>query len=523
MEEKMKHKYFSSLAAILSIVMFVSLTLAGCGGKGASSDEANADTITVATSGDAISLDPTGSNDNQSSNVMIQIYEGLVTINPETQEVENLLAEKIDHPDELSYVFTLKKGVKFHNGEELKASDVVFSLKRAIAAPHVQHLFNMIDSDSVKAKDDYTVEMKLKEPYAGVLTALAHPGGFICNEKAVNEGGDNYSMNPVGTGPFKFVSWSKASKVEFERFEDYHATKPSFKKLVFRVIPEPNNRSIELESGNLDIAYDIAPIDVERIEKGEKTKLQRTLDYGTTYLGFNTSKEPFDNPKVREAISHAINLEEIIKKVWMGVAQPATNCMPPTLQYSIAKEKQIRAYDPEKAKALLKEAGFENGLQLQISTNERKQRVDMATLMKNDLAAVGIETTIEVLEWSAFNDLLKNARQDLFMIAWIADTPDPDTFIFPCFHSGSAGEGGNYVYYNNPELDKLLEKARVSNEDKERAELYKEAQELVYDQCVWLPLCYSELLVGSNKNIDGLHLSPFGWYKLATVTKKAAQ
>lgn len=508
-----------SFLILMSIVM---ASFSGCGGSSSDKKESGSkeeQTLTVAMSGDAIALDPVATNDNQSSNVMVQIYEGLLKVGDDGK-VEPLLAEKYEQPDQQTYIFSLKKGVKFHNGEEMKASDVVFSLKRAIEAPNVKHLFNTIDPNSVVAKDDYTVEFKLSSPYSAILASLCHPGAFIVNEKAVKEAGDSYKLNPVGTGPLKFVSWQKANNIMLERFEDYHGTKVSYKNLNLRIIPEPTNRTIELESGGVDISYDIAENDISKIEGNGELKLLRSLDYGTTYLGFNWSKAPFDNQKVREAISYAIDMDSIVKAVYLGVGKTATGPMPATLQYSIADSLKVKERNVEKAKELLKEAGFASGFQTTLSTNENKGRVDMATAIKQQLSEVGIDVKINVLEWSAFNDLLKNGKHDLFEISWIADSADPDTFMFPCFHSSAKGEGGNYAYVNDKQLDELLEKARVEQDSNARAELYKKAQERVMEVSAWVPQFNKELLVGTSKNVDGVKLSPFGWYKLTNVTKK---
>lgn len=507
-----------SFLLVLSMLM---VSFSGCGnsGKGDSTGTSSTEeTLTVAMSGDAIALDPVATNDNQSSNVMIQIYEGLL-VTGEDGTPKPLLAEKFEQPDESTYVFHLKKGVKFHNGEELKASDVVFSLKRAIDAPNVKHLFNTIDPASLVAKDDYTVEFKLSTPYSGILSALCHPGAFITNEKAVKEAGDSYKLNPIGTGALKFVSWEKANKVSLERFEDYHGEKTAFKSLIMKVIPEPTNRTIELESGGVDIAYDIAENDISKVEGNGELQLLKSLDYGTTYLGFNCQKAPFDNQKVREAISYALDMESIIKAVYLGVGKTASAPMPATLKYSIADSVKPKQRDLEKAKALLKEAGFENGFKTTLSTNENKGRIDMATAIKQQLSEVGIDVSINVLEWSAFNDLLKNAQQDMFEISWIADSPDADTFMFPCFHSSAKGAGGNYAYLSDAEIDKLLEEARSEKEDAKRAELYKKAQERVLEISAWVPQYNRELIVGAKKSVKGIEISPFGWYKLIKVSK----
>lgn len=518
-------RYLSILVAV-----FMVLSLAACGSKTttttqdgttkeSTTNETGSKVLTVVNDADAITLDPQGSNDNSSSKVLLQIYEGLIDINAEGKVVP-LLAESIEAKSDLDYEIKLKKGVKFHNGEEMKASDVVFTIKRALESPNVAYLYEAIDGETVKAVDDYTVTFTLKTPYAGIVMAFMHPGASILSEKAVTAAGDNYGQSPetvCGTGAFKLAEWSKANKIVLDTFADYHGEKPAFDKIDYKIIPEASNRVIELESGSADIAYEIAPIDRSKVEDNENLTLLKSLDYGTTYLGFNTQKAPFDNPKVREAISYAIDLEPIIKTVWMGVGEVATNSLPPTLNYSIADQYQVKKRDVEKAKKLLEEAGFPDGFACELATNERQQRIDMATMIKEQLSEVGIDVTVSVMEWSAYNDHLKNGRQDMFEIAWIADTPDPDSFMFPCFHSSAAGEGGNYVFLNDPEMDKLLEDARASLDDAKRAELYKKAQERVQEITAWIPQYWNENAVGTKKSISGLELNPFNFYKLQNV------
>lgn len=512
------------LALLVAVFMLTTL-LTGCGkgSKSSGTKKGDANTLVVANDSDAISLDPMGTNDNASSKVLVQIYEGLFDITSDGKEVP-LLAESYEKKSDTEYVFHLKKGVKFHNGEEMKASDVVFSIKRACEAPNVKHLFNTIDKDTIKAEDDYTVSFKLHYAFPGIIASFMHPGGSILSEKAVKAAGDNYGSSTdtvCGTGPFKLDEWSKANAIKLSRFADYHAEKSGMEKLVFKIIPEPTNRLVELQTGGADIAYEIQPMDIEKVEKDENLVMFKSLDYGTTYLGFNTQKAPFDNPKVREAVAYAIDMPGLIPKVWMGSGKVASNSMPPTLMYSIGGETKAKERDVEKAKALLKEAGYENGFDTTISTNERKQRVDMATIIKEQLKDVGINVTINVMEWSAYNDLLKNGQQDMFEIAWIADTPDPDSFLFPCFHSSAKGEGGNYCFLEDSQMDKLLEDARKEQDTTKRGEIYKEVQQYILDNQIWIPQYWQELAVATSKNVEGFDQNPFGFYKLTKVKVKS--
>lgn len=206
---------------------------------------------------DAKNLDPQNSVDTYSFCLTNQIYETLYTVDGKTRKLVPVLAESVYILDDKTYRFHLKKGVKFHNGEELTADDVVFSLKRATSP---QSVFagskgRYIDPDGFKIEDKYTVVVKTRTPFGGFLESMKHPYASILNKKAVEEAGSNYSMHPVGTGAFKLIKWTKGEKLELERFEDYHGTKPVYKKLTFLIIPDDSNRVIALETGKVDLIY----------------------------------------------------------------------------------------------------------------------------------------------------------------------------------------------------------------------------------------------------------------------------
>ena len=504
---------------LISIVLLLSLVLSACGGGGGKTEGGAKDKLTVATAADATTLDPSAQNDSYASNVMSQIYDGLIEIDQDGV-VHEKLAESYETPDNLTYIFHLKKGVKFHNGEELKASDVKFTFDRALKSPAVAHIFADIDPDSLETPDDYTFQFKLKEPYAGTLEALCHPAAFIVNEKAVTEAGDKYATNPVGTGAFKFVSWSKAHNVVLERFEDYHGELPVFKTLEFRIIPEGTNRIIELETGGVDIAMDIAPNDVSKVEGNDELKALKIADYGTTFMGINTQKEQFKDPRVRQAIAYSIDLEAIVGAVWKGVGRAASAPYTGSIKYSIAEDRPVTKRDPEKAKQLLAEAGYPDGFSCKITTNERQERIDAATIMKEDLKEVGIDVTVEVLEWSAFIEMLENGEQDMYIMAWISDSPDPDMVVYPCFHSSMAGPGGNYSFFNDPECDEMIVTGRRTPDGDERKQIYEDLQERIMELVPSIFIYNSEIVIGTRNNIENVQLTPFGYHRFYPVTFK---
>lgn len=506
-----KSKLSKILALVICLLIGVSM-FAGCS-KG--EKKAAKDTLTVATAYDAKSLDPHATNDVASSNVMNQIYETLVVTN-EKGEVLPSLAESFEQIDDLTYEFKLKKGVKFHNGEELKASDVKFSFTRAAKAAAIGHIMGDIDTDSFEMPDDYTIRFKIKHPWSGFLAALVHSGGSILNEKAVTEAGDNYAMNPVGTGPFKFISWTKGDRVELERFADYHGAQPKINKITIRVIPEPTNRAIELESGGVDIAYEISANDLKRVEDNSELQLLRKIDNSTQYLGFNNSKKPFDDIRVRQAISYALDTQSIFDTVWRGIGRPAVGPIGPNVKYSDTSL-QIHEYNVEKAKALLKEAGIPQGFKITLSTNEKKERVDMATIIQSQLKEVGIDVNIEVLEWGAYLNKLSEGKHDMFMIGWTCQTNDPDMAVYAPLHSSKKGAGGNYSFFNNAKVDELIMKGREMKDSDERQAVYYELQKTVKDEAPWIFLTNGEAVVGARKDVKGFEPSPIGYHVLYDV------
>lgn len=503
------------IALILVVVLMMSM-LAGCGGNDESTGTLEKDDLIVATAYDAKSLDPHAVNDVASSNVMLQIYDTLVTIDGEGK-VNPSIAETFEQVDDVTYKFTLKKGVKFHNGEEMKASDVKFSIERAANSPAIAHIFGDIDTESFEISDDYTISFKLNSPNTGFLSSLGHTGGSILNQKAVEAEGDNYGMKPVGTGPFKFVNWTKGDRVELEKFADYHGDEPKFSKMVIRVIPEPTNRTIELESGGVDVAYEITTNDISRVEENDNLQLSRMIDNQIQYLGFNNQKEPFNDIKVRQAISYAIDTTSVVETVWRGVGKVAEGPLAPNVKYADSSIKP-HEYNVEKAKELLAEAGYPDGFKTKIWTNEKQERIDMATIVQSQLKEVGIDVEIEILEWGAYLDSLGKGEQDMFIIGWTGQTADPDLALYGPLSQETLGAGANFSFFIDDKVNELLLEGRKVEDSPEREAIYKEIQNRVVEQAPWIFLSNGEAVVGSAKYVKNLELTPFGYHPLFKIS-----
>lgn len=499
------------------IVAALSLALAVPGAMARTSR--HPDTLVVATTYDAKTLDPYMTNDVASSNAMMQIYETLVTIDANGDVVPSLAA-KVERIDGKTYRFTLKKGVKFHNGEELTADDALFSLRRAYEkGASVRHIMGVIDPAGFRKIDALTFEVKTHDAMSSFLAALTHfGGGVIVNRKAVTEAGQDYGFKPVGTGPYKLASWKKGDRMELVRFAGYHGKKPAFEKMVLRVIPEASNRTIELESGDVDIAFELSSLDISRVKANKDLALTSLVNNATTYMGFNCSKAPFNNKKLRQALSAAIHVPASVKAVFRGTGTAAAGPIAPNVKYA-NPALTPKLPDLKKARKLLAEAGYPDGLSCTLWTNSKKVRVDMATIIQAQLKKIGVDVKIQVLEWGAYLQGLKNNEHQLFIVGWTCQTPDPDMAVYPPFHSSQIG-GNNFAAFGNEKVDALLDKARITADGKEREALYHEIQDQLLEESPWLCLANQKFAFGMQAYIENFHPSPFGFHPLYEVRLK---
>lgn len=509
-------------ALVLALVML----LAACGGGGNNGNTANnesnggndaevadsgevRDTLTIATQSDAGTLDPIIQNSIYEEHIIKQIYDGLVARLP-NGELDYRLAESIEQPDELTYVINLREGVQFSNGEPLTSEDVKFTLERAAASDGYAYMFDKIDPESYDTTDPNVISFKLKEPDASFEQALAHPCVLIVNKKAVEEAGDNYGEEPVGTGPFMLESWNKLDSINLVYNENYWGEKPDFDKMVFRIIPEGNNRLIELESGQVDMALEIPPSDIQRVEDNEDLEIHRTLDNSVQFIGMNVTEPPFDKLEARQAMNYAIDVQAIIDTVQEGTGVLATGPINPNFDYSISEELEPIEYNPEKAKELLEEAGVEEGTKIDLYTSDDTQWIDISTIVQAQLKEVGLDVEITSLEWGTYMEAIKNKEDNMFIMGWTPSVVDPHYTLYSPYHSANMGVGPNFMYYSDPELDELIEEGiRLPNGD-ERAEVYKKAQELIMEDLPVVFTRYGEQIVGTQSYVENYEVDPSG-------------
>lgn len=497
------------LLLISSLIVMLAFT--ACGGE--KDAEVSKNTLVVAQGADAKSLDPHGSNDQPSSRVSTQIYNGLVATDKDMNIVP-ALAESWDQPDSLTTIFHLRKGVKFHNGEELKASDVKFTIERMLGSATVKHIIDAIDK--VEVIDDYTVKIITKEPFGPLLHHLAHTASSILNEKAVNEFGSDYGQHPVGTGPYSFVKWDSGDKITLKANPDYFLGAPKIENVIFRNVTEGTNRTIGLETGEIDIAYDIEPIDKKQVEGDKNLLLIEEESLSMNYIGFNFKKPPFDNKLVRQAVGHAIDVDTIIDVVLDGAGTKANSPIGPKV-FGYNKDAKSYDYNPELSKKLLEEAGYPNGFDTVIWTNDNPVRLQIATIVQDQLKQVGINMAVEPVEWGAYLDGTARGDHQMFILGWVSTTGDADYGLNALFNSATIGGAGNRSFYSNPDVDKWLNAARSSIDPAERLELYAKIQAQIMEDLPVDPLYYQTMNAGINKRVKGFELNPAGHHKIYGV------
>ncbi|SFQ94780.1 ABC transporter substrate-binding protein [Desulfoscipio geothermicus] len=520
------------LTVILAVAL-VALLLAGCSGgeKQQAADSGKEKVFVFAQGSDPRGLDPAYVDDGESAKIMVNIYDNLVRYKPDSTEIEPALATSWEtNEDKTEWTFHLREGVKFHDGTPFNAEAVKFSIERQLPPnrtddmPYASFTFGPVKK--VEVVDEYTVKIILNAPYSPFLANMAMcMAAPIVSPAAVEKYGEDYISHPVGTGPFKFVKWDRGQAVELVANEDYWDGAPKLDKLIFKFVKENSVRASELISGSIDAMDGVDPNDVKKLEESGVV-VAKSPGMNINYLAFFTNKEPFNNPKLRQAVSHAINREAIVEHLYQGMAELANGPLP-SFMPGYDKDLQPYAYDPEKAKALLKEAGYENGLKVTLLsyTNPRPYNTvgqKLAEAIQNDLQKVGIEVEIKAYPWKEYKEVVSPVtveEGDMMIYGWIGDNGDPDNFLTLLDSKEIAGSL-NSAKYANPQVDQLLEQGRREFDMAKRAQIYSELQQIVVKDAPWVFISHATAMTAQSKNVENFSLHPTGVIFFHNVDKK---
>ena len=440
--------------------------------------------LTMAQKAEIKTLDPQKATDSVSRSIIKLINQTLVYIDNEGNIVHEL-AQEITKVSPKETLIKIKNDIKFSNGETLTIDDVLFSLERAKASPKMSQDLYMIES--FEKVDDRTLKINTLYDAGNLLHKLASGGVAIVNKKAFEKDENNI----VGTGMFKLKEWVAGEKLVLERNEFFKDSKSNIDTLVVKFVPEANSRMIMLETGEIDLARDLLPLDFKKLSEDTKFTTVEVETPSNMFLGFDLRNELLADKRVRQAIAYAINNEDLVKTVFNGSASVATSPVP---KITTGHNENSNNYPQniEKAKQLLAEAGYPNGFNIELFVSEDNQRIDMAVIIQDNLKKIGINAEIKTFQWAAYVSTIENPNiiKPLFIMSWNISNDDPDEVLYPLYHSSQIDAHTNVVFYKNEKFDNLISEARETTDKEKRMKLYEEAQDIIQEDLPHYTLVY---------------------------------
>lgn len=536
---------------VMLALLIAATALAGCGqkpaeqGKEEQPQKEASKILRVGIMSNPPKLDPVFATDTSSARVIYQIFETLVDYDNDGN-VQPLLAESWDiSEDALEYVFHLRKGVKFHSsvageptangGREVTADDWIWSFNYILNpdtnSPRAYFLDMIKGYEEYQEKkteqisgiskiDDYTIKIQLEYPFAPFLSVLAYNTFNVLPKEDVEKyGTDQFNFHPVGTGPFKFEEWIQDDKIVLSKNENYWAKDengnqlPYLDGVEFGIVTDLAMQWTEFGLGNFDIIEEVD--DPYYHEAKEMPNFIERAELGTYYYGFNLTMAPFkDNKPLRQAFNYAIDRQGLIDIVKNGRALPASGALPPGMMGYDENIEPKYTYDVEKAKALLKEAGYPNGIKVELTYNTSDAHKRIAEALQAQFKKAGIDVSLKNIDWGALLDAADRLEVPFFRMGWVADYPDPDNFLYVLLHSNNIGPNGNYTGFSNKDFDEITMKARTETDPAVREELYKRAESIAREEAPWLFIYHYTTHGLAQPYVKNMRVPFFGAYSL---------
>lgn len=446
-------------------------------------------------------LDPALIVDLDGARIAAKLYNGLVGFDENLSPVPDIAESWTMSSDGLTYNFKLKKGVLFFNGREVTASDFVYSFERVLLpktkSPRTW-VFSRIKGSrqfregktknvtGIRVKGPYELEVTLDEPFAPFVSMLGLTTAYVVPREEVERWGADYAFHGNGTGPFILEQWRHNQFLILKANKNYFGTEPLLSGIYYKIVPEDFTALVEFEKGDFDLLPEIMASEYGRYASDPEWQpyIKMVPCLNTYYLGLNCQKPPFNDLRVRRALNFAIDREKMLSTIMEGRGTVARGPLPPLLRSGPPPKGY--PYSPARARQLLKEAGYPQGFAMTIYQTADVENLDICQVVQGYLRDVGIDASIVQLEWSTFLDAVAKGEAQSFWLSWWADYPDEENFLFPLFHSGNWGPGGNRCRFKNKRVDELISRAVKIMDDDERRTCYREIEKLITEEAPWV-------------------------------------
>ncbi len=476
--------------------------------------------LVIVSGTDAVTLDAHHITDSPSATVAEHIVETLLELTPDGNIVPKL-AESYDvSPDGRVWTLRLRRGITFHDGTPFNAEAVKYNVERIIDPANAVTFAFLLDAVSeVRVVDEYTVQLVTEDPFAPMIDHLTHSATGMQSPAAIERYGEDYGLNPVGTGPFVFKEWIAGDQITLVRNDNYWGNAAQVDEVVFRVVPEDGPRMLMVQTGEAHVAVRVPPEMVSVLERDPNINVVRTPSVRVIYVALNNYQKadgppnPFADVRVRRAVNYAVDNEAINEFILSGVGRamdapiaPGVFGYQPIFTYE---------YNPERARQLLAEAGYPNGFRTQLYAPSGRylKDIEVAEAIQAQLAEVGIIADIVTMEWATYLDVTGQRAEDnpapMIMLGWGTVTGDADYGLYPLFHTDQwVPTGSSRSFYSNPSVDDLLELARSNPNPSVRQATYREAMAMIMQDAPWLFLHAEVQLTAVRSDVEGVIVHP---------------